>query len=79
MSDAVNSITSLVFGKPATPDIPEAQIPAAPAPTRREDTGANIVLGADAAKDQRVSGGKSGGSSSTRDVLGSLGRGGLNI
>jgi len=61
--------------------IPPAEIPAVPAPTRREDTGAKIVVGKDASKNKRVSGRKSGtGSTSSRgDALGSLGRGGLSI
>lgn len=84
MGGVVETVSSLLFGKDEQPaiEIPEAKIPAVPAPNRREDTGANIVVGADAAKNQRVSGRKSGsGGSGTSggDVLGGLGRGGLSI
>lgn len=63
----------------ASPNIPSTNIltPAAPAPIRREDTGASVVLGSPT-KDQRVSGGKSGIGKKV-DVLGGLGLGGLRI
>lgn len=82
MSGVVESVSNLLFGKDesAAVEIPEPKIPAAPAPSRREDTGANVVVGADASKNQRVSGRTSGSSSSSSgDVLGGLGRGGLSI
>lgn len=82
MSKVVSKISETLglSAKPPKIDIPEAQVPAAPAPNRREDTGATIIVGADASKDQRVSGGsKSGKKSSGGDVLGNLGRGGLSI
>ena len=74
-------ISDTLFGRPEQPDIPEAKAPAPPAPSRREDTGAKIVVGADAVKDARVSGRKSSKSStkSGGDVLGNLGSGGLSI
>lgn len=75
MSKAVESVTSALFGRPEQPDIPEATVPAAPAPSRREDTGANIVVGAD--KSSRVSGRGGGGSrAKVTDVIGGLGKGG---
>lgn len=81
MGGVVEKVSEVLFGKAPEVDIPEPKIPAAPAPSRREDTGANIVVGADAAKNKRVSGRKSGSSSSSSggDVLGGLGRGGLSI
>lgn len=82
MGGVVETVSDLLFGKePPAPEIPEAKEPAVPAPNRREDTGAKIVVGSDAAKDARVSG-RSSGSGASRsggDVLGGLGRGGLSI
>lgn len=56
--------------------IPEAQIPAAPAPTRREDAGAEVTLGTTLGS-QRLSGkttaAASAPSSASYDVLGGLG------
>ena len=81
-SKIFSSISSLLGMKPQkAPDLPEAKIPAVPAPSRRTDTGANVVVGADAAKNKRVSGRKSssGTSSSGGDILGGLGGGGLSI
>lgn len=75
MGGIVESVSGILFGQKA-PKIPEAKVPAVPAPSRRQDTGAQIVLGADATKDARVSGNKNKVSS---DVLGSIGRGGLQI
>ena len=50
------------------------------APSRREDTGANIVLGADA-RDTRTSGKSAGGASTatTGDIFGNLGKAGLSL
>lgn len=81
MGGVADAVSGLLFGRPKQPNIPEAEAPATPAPSRREDTGAKIVVGSDAVKDNRVSGrkSKSGSSSSGGDVLGGLGRGGLNI
>lgn len=68
--------------KPPPYIIPKAEVPAPPAPVRRDDTGASIILGTDAVKNQRVSGSSrakllNAGSS---DALGGLGRGsGLSI
>ena len=76
------SISSILgLSPPKAPPLPKVEIPATPAPNRREDTGAKIVVGADAAKNKRVSGRSSGtgGTRSSGDVLGGLGRGGLSI
>ena len=83
MTEVVTQVSDLLFGKPKIPALPAPEVPATPAPNRREDTGANIVIGSDNAKNKRASGGGSGRSSASpirqRDVLGGLGRGGLNI
>jgi hypothetical protein len=80
MSKAVTSVTDALFGAPDIPDVPEAKVPAQAAPSARADTGANVVVGADAASSTRVSGKGSGSSKTTRNVLGGLGTGsGLNI
>ena len=70
----IQSVTSLL-GLGA-PKIPTPAIPAAPAPTRRTDTGAIVNIGSPNAN-ARVS----GGAPAPRrvDVLGSLGLGGLNF
>lgn len=77
----LNPVTDLLFGRPEQPEmpkIPEVETPAAPAPSRKQDTGAIVKTGADAAQDvknQRVSGRTSGSSgSSTARSLGTLGR-----
>ena len=75
----VGGVAGILLGKPKSPaPPPPPEVPAPPAPTRRQDTGAQIVLGSSSSKNQRVSGrgsGRSGG-----DSLGSLGRGsGINI
>jgi len=77
----VGDLVKGLFKGPDQPDIPEPEIPAAPAPSRRQDTGAKVSVGADAAKNARVSGGgTSSASKSSGDVLGGLGSGGgLNI
>lgn len=78
-AEILSPITNLLGG-PKQPDIPEPKIPAAPAPSRREDTGAKVSIGSDNAKNARVSGGGRGNSSkSSGDVLGGLGGGGLNL
>lgn len=62
-------------------NIPEAVIPAQPAPVVRQDTGANVVIGSDAVANQRVSGMIATGKKSSTgvDPLGGLGRSGLSI
>lgn len=80
----IKSVTSLLgLSPPKAPEIniPKAQIPAVPAPTPRTDTGANVAVGTSAdVKNHRVSGRSSGTSNRrTVDILGGLGRGGLNI
>lgn len=74
-------ITDLLFGRPEQPEmpkIPDPVTPAAPAPSRKQDTGALVKTGADAAQDiknQRVSGRSTGSSrSSAARSLGTLGR-----
>ena len=80
MGGVVQKVSETIFGRPEQPEIPEAKVPAAPAPSRRQDTGADIVIGTDASKNARVSGKGSGKSGTTGgDVLGNLGRGGLSI
>jgi len=86
MSDMIGGLFETVgsilgFGKkPEMPSIPAAKIPAAPASAIKQDTGAQVVLGTADTKNQRVSGrtrkSATGGSG---DVLGGLGRSGLNI
>lgn len=82
MGQEVMAISNLIFraDKPKAPPPPE--IPAAPAPEARQDTGAQVVVGADAAKDKRASGGGSAKTGVTKyggDILGGLGKGGLNV
>jgi len=80
MGGVVETVSDVLFGKAPDVTVPEAKIPAISAPNRREDSGANIVVGADASKNKRVSGrGSVSSSSSGGDVLGGLGRGGLSI
>lgn len=81
VSAVLSPVTSLLgMGKnPAMPAIPAPQVPAAPAPTRRTDTGANIVVGAEDVKNTRVSGTRKSATSSSGNVLGGLGRSGLSI
>lgn len=86
MSDAVEAIVSPIAGllgalSPKAPKMPKAEVPAAPAPTRRTDTGASVVIGSDAVKNQRVSG-SAVKKTTTRatDPLGGLGSSaGLNL
>lgn len=77
----LSPITDLLFGRPEQPEmpkIPDPVVPAAPAPSRKQDTGAVVKTGADAAadvKNRRVSGSSSGsGRSSAANSLGTLGR-----
>lgn len=83
MSGVIEKVSELAFGRVDQPELPETKLPnpAADAPERRADTGATVVVGADASKDKRVSGKKSGTGSSSKggDVLGNLGGGGLGI
>lgn len=76
----VKSVTgALGLGAPDV-SIPDAVIPAAPAPMTRTDTGANIIVGSDAVRDARVSGSRTSSSRRATDPLGGLGIGaGLNI
>lgn len=81
LGSILNPVTDLLFGRPEQPempDIPDPVTPAAPAPGRKQDTGAVVKTGADAAQDvknQRVSGTSSGSSrSGTSSSLGTLGR-----
>ena len=75
------SVSSLLGLSPdKAPALPAVKTPAVPAPSRRVDTGATIVVGSDASKNKRVSGRSSGSSGSSGDILGGLGKGGgLNI
>lgn len=81
----LSPITDVLFGRPKQPDmpsIPEPATPAAPAPSRKQDTGAIVKTGADAANDirnQRVSGRSSGSSSRGARSLGTLGRSSLGL
>lgn len=71
---------TLIGGKKKVQGPPPAQIPAAPAPARRDDTGAQIRIGADAAGDERVSGRGKGRKRTSGSVLGGLSRGsGLSL
>lgn len=76
---AIGSTASSMLGldRQKVPGLPTPGARAAPAPTRREDTGANVRLGT-LTKNQRVSG-RSRGSRGGTDVLGRLGLGGLSI
>lgn len=68
-----------LFEKPAAVEMPAAEIPAAPAPTRKQDTGAIVKLG-DVSLDNRLGGGGTGTSNRRAgSSLGNLGRGGLSI
>ena len=80
--------------KTKVPHVPAAQIPETPKPTVRKDTGASIALGSgdvqsasstgnsagDATKNQRVSGRSAARKkTSSVNILGGLGKSGLNI
>lgn len=79
IASSVKSLTAKA-PKAAEVHIPTAEAPAAPAPVRRQDTGANITVGADSVQNQRVSGGGTKRRSTTTDFLGGLGAGsGLSI
>lgn len=78
---AVSPVASLLLSpKPKAPKAPEVVAPAPPAPARRDNTGANLRIGADAAdsvRNRRTSGRKT---RTSTNVLGGLGgRSGLNI
>ena len=81
----IGAISSLLgfSAKPAEPEInlPTAQAPAPPAPSRKVDTGAKVQLGSGTSiKDQRVSGRRRSTATSARSVIGSLGGGsGLRV
>lgn len=71
-------------GGQKSPTMPAIVAPAQAATTNRNDTGGQVVVGADAVKNQRVSGNATAGgtqarSTSTTDILGGLGAGGINI
>lgn len=81
MGSVGDAIGDVLFGRPEQPDIPEPTVPAAPAPSRREDTGAIVAVGSDA-RNKRVSGGRRGGSNGQRtsgNILGDLGRSGISL
>lgn len=80
MGGVTELVGNLLFGvdKPKAP--PPPKIPAAPAPEARQDTGALVVTGDQ--RNERVSSSKkkSGGTpASGGDILGGLGKGGLNV
>lgn len=78
----LSPITDLLFGRPEQPKMPEIPAPAAPAPSRKQGTGAVVKTGADAANDirnQRVSGRAGGSSSRGVRSLGTLGRSSLGL
>jgi len=78
MSKFKQVFSVLGLSAPKIPPMPKAEIPAAPAPVRRTDTGASIVVGASDVKNQRVSGSRTAGSAGS--TLSGLGRGaGLSI
>lgn len=72
----IGKVLSMLTGATKAPaiDIPAPAVPAAPAPTRRPDTGSTITLGTDAVKNQRVSGRGTSTSSKSVDILAGLGR-----
>ena len=77
----MDTIDAFLGKKPKQQPLPEAVIPAAPAPDAKVDAGAKVVIGTDA-KDKRNSGTKTTGtgtSTGSANVLGNLGRGGLSI
>lgn len=75
-----SAVTGLLGGSTPKINIPQAEIPAAPAPTSNFDTGATITVGQDPTKDNRVSANtrKKKGSTSV-DILGGLGLGNIGI
>lgn len=80
ISAAVSAIGIGVQAMTPSPKMPQAVVPAAAASGAREDTGAQVKLGVNDVKDSRVSGvRKNTTSSSSVDVLGGLGRGGLSV
>lgn len=72
----IGKVLSIFTGGSKAPaiNIPAPVVPAAPAPTRRTDTGSTITLGTDTVKNQRVSGRGKSTSSSSVDILAGLGR-----
>lgn len=82
----VSKILSPVLGalglNSKAPEIkmPEAQIPAPPAPVAPTDTGASVSIGTSAdIKNQRVSGRSTGRSTGGNNFLAGLGRGGSGL
>lgn len=83
-SSALGLSTSKALNPTVKVNIPKAEMPQSPAPpasARRQDTGAFVSIGTSSnIKNQRVSGRRARTSSSgSVDVLGGLGRSGLNI
>lgn len=74
MSKIGKALSFLTGGKAPKIEIPAPEVPAAPAPTRRTDTGSTITLGTDAVKNQRVSGRGTTTGSKAVDILAGLGR-----
>lgn len=70
----IGSVGSLLgMGAPKVPAPPKAEVPAAPAPMTRTSTGAAVVVGSDAVKNQRVSGSRKGSTVRNKDPIGGLG------
>ena len=70
----LGGVTSLLFGKPKTPNIPVPKSPAPPAPTAKTDTGAIIQTGAQDNANDRLFRSTAGaaGAQARASTLGSL-------
>ena len=70
----LGGVTSLLFGKPKTPNIPVPEAPAPPAPAAKTDTGAIIQTGAQDSANDRLSRSTAGasGAQARASTLGSL-------
>lgn len=77
LGSAFGGVLDTILGVQDAPAAPVAEVPAAPAPERRQDTGAQVRIG-DAGDDYRNRR-TSGASSTAKSPLGGLGRSGLNI
>lgn len=77
LGSAIGGIFDTILGVQKAPPAPVAEVPAAPAPERRTDTGAQVRIGdaGDDIRNRRTS----GASSSAKSPLGGLGKSGLNI